>query len=142
MPGACRCDRSLSQGRPALHAPATCPSHGCIPSSPATVEACNGTRAGHGSGKVKHCEYKRPVSAVPQGTDNQDSGKRQQGQQNRDWKETLRAFDSTGKPSLYTEIRCVLQPSESPQSRFFMAAVFSADYDDALTLLIASWPWR
>jgi hypothetical protein len=53
------------------------------------VEACDGTRAGHGARKVKHCEHKRPVSAVPQGTDNQDSGKRQQGQQNRDWKETF-----------------------------------------------------
>ncbi|HEX6479363.1 MAG TPA: hypothetical protein VF043_11005 [Ktedonobacteraceae bacterium] len=29
----------------------------------------------------------------------------------------------------------MLQPSQSPQSRFFMAAVFSADYDDAFTLL-------
>ena len=47
-------------------------------------------------------------------------------------KKPYEAFDSTGKPSLYTEIRCVLQPS---QSRFFMAAVFSADYDDAFTLL-------
>ena len=50
-------------------------------------------------------------------------------------KKPYEAFDSTGKPSLYTEIRCVLQPSQSPQSRFFMAAVFSADYDDAFTLL-------
>jgi hypothetical protein len=53
------------------------------------VEACNSTRAGHGAGKVKHCEHKQPVSAVPQGTDNQDSGKGQPGQQNRDWKETF-----------------------------------------------------
>jgi hypothetical protein len=50
-------------------------------------------------------------------------------------KKPYEAFDSTGKPSLYTEIRCVLQPSQSPQSRFFMAAVFSADCDDAFTLL-------
>lgn len=32
-------------------------------------------------------------------------------------KKPYEAFDSTGKPSLYTEIRCVLQPSQSPQSR-------------------------
>ncbi|HEV2582629.1 MAG TPA: hypothetical protein VGT44_17355 [Ktedonobacteraceae bacterium] len=50
-------------------------------------------------------------------------------------KKPYEAFDSTGKPSPYTEIRCVLQPSQSPQSRFFMAAVFSTDYDDAFTLL-------
>lgn len=50
-------------------------------------------------------------------------------------KKPYEAFDSAGKPSPYTEIRCVLQPSQSPQSRFFMAVVFSADYDDAFTLL-------
>jgi hypothetical protein len=50
-------------------------------------------------------------------------------------KRRYEAFDNTGKPSPYTEIRCVLQPSQSPQSRFFMAAVFSADYDEAFTLL-------
>jgi hypothetical protein len=50
-------------------------------------------------------------------------------------KKPYEAFDSTGKPSPYSEIRCVLQPSQSPQSRFFLAAVFSADYDDAFTLL-------
>ena len=50
-------------------------------------------------------------------------------------KKPYEAFDSIGKPSPYTEIRCVLQPSQSPQSRFFLAAVFSADYDDALTLI-------
>ncbi len=50
-------------------------------------------------------------------------------------KKPYEAFDSTGKPSPYTEIRCVLQPSQSPQSRFFMGAVFSIDYNDAFTLL-------
>ena len=30
---------------------------------------------------------------------------------------------------------CTAQPSQSPQSRFFLAAVFSADFDEALTLL-------
>jgi hypothetical protein len=28
-----------------------------------------------------------------------------------------------------------MQPSQSPQSRFFMAVIFSADYDDAFTLI-------
>jgi hypothetical protein len=50
-------------------------------------------------------------------------------------KRRYEAFDSTGSPSPYTEIRCVLQPSQSPQSRFFMAVVFSSDDDDAFTLL-------
>ena len=50
-------------------------------------------------------------------------------------KKPYEAFDSTGKPSPYLEIRCTFQPSQSPQSRFFMAAVFSADYEDAFTLL-------
>jgi hypothetical protein len=50
-------------------------------------------------------------------------------------KKPYEAFDSTGKPSLYTEIRCVLQPSQSPQSRFFLAAIFSADYEDSFTLI-------
>ncbi len=118
MPGACRCDPSLSQVRPALHSPATCPSHGCIPSSPATVEACNGTRV----------QFRKEQTTRTAANDNKVS-KIGTG------KKPYEAFDSTGKPSLYTEIRCVLQPSQSPQSRFFMAAVFSADYDDAFTLL-------
>lgn len=50
-------------------------------------------------------------------------------------KRTYEAFDKTGRPSFYTEIRCIMQPSQSPQSRFFMAAVFSADYDDNFTLI-------
>ncbi|HEU5375750.1 MAG TPA: hypothetical protein VFV38_09945 [Ktedonobacteraceae bacterium] len=50
-------------------------------------------------------------------------------------KRAYEAFDKTGKPSPYTEIRCVTQPSQSPQSRFFMAAVFSNDFDDAFTLI-------
>jgi hypothetical protein len=41
----------------------------------------------------------------------------------------------TGKPWSYTEIRCVMQPSQSPQTRFFLAAVFSTDYDEAFTLI-------
>lgn len=38
-------------------------------------------------------------------------------------------------PCAYTEIRCVMQPSQSLQSRFFMAAIFSSDFDDAFTLV-------
>jgi hypothetical protein len=45
------------------------------------------------------------------------------------------AYDKSGKPCPYTEILCVSQPSQSPQSRFFLAAVFSADFNDAFTLL-------
>lgn len=33
------------------------------------------------------------------------------------------------------EIRCVTQPSQSPQSRFFMAAIFSSDYDNVFTMI-------
>jgi hypothetical protein len=29
----------------------------------------------------------------------------------------------------------MMQPSQSPQSRFFMAAIFSSDFDDAFTLV-------
>jgi hypothetical protein len=45
------------------------------------------------------------------------------------------AFDTAGKSVPYMEIRCVLQPSQSPQSRFLMATVFSADGDEAFTLI-------
>ena len=50
-------------------------------------------------------------------------------------KKPYEAYDKKGKPCPYTEILCVSQPSQSPQTRFFLAAVFSADYDDAFTLL-------
>jgi hypothetical protein len=50
-------------------------------------------------------------------------------------KRQYEAYDKKGKPCPYTEILCVSQPSQSPQSRFFLAAVFSADFDDAFTLL-------
>lgn len=33
------------------------------------------------------------------------------------------------------EIRCILQPSQAPQSRFLMATIFSADFDETLTLI-------
>ena len=50
-------------------------------------------------------------------------------------KRPYEAYDKRGKPCPYTEILCIAQPSQSPQSRFFLAAVFSADFDDAFTLL-------
>jgi hypothetical protein len=50
-------------------------------------------------------------------------------------KKPYEAYDKKGKPCSYTEILCVSQPSQSPQTRFFLAAVFSADYNDAFTLL-------
>jgi hypothetical protein len=50
-------------------------------------------------------------------------------------KRPYEAYDKNGKPCAYTEIRCVMQPSQSPQSRFFMAAIFSSDFDDAFTLI-------
>jgi hypothetical protein len=50
-------------------------------------------------------------------------------------KRPYEAYDKKGKACPYTEILCVSQPSQSPQSRFFLAAVFSADFDDAFTLL-------
>jgi hypothetical protein len=50
-------------------------------------------------------------------------------------KKPYEAFDTTGKLCPYTEFRCVSQPSQSPQSRFFLGAVFCADEDTALTLL-------
>ncbi|GAC1392942.1 MAG: hypothetical protein NVS4B11_24340 [Ktedonobacteraceae bacterium] len=42
-------------------------------------------------------------------------------------KKAYEAYDKKGKPCPYTEILCISQPSQSPQSRFFLAAVFSAD---------------
>ncbi len=50
-------------------------------------------------------------------------------------KKPYEAYDKSGKPCPYTEILCVSQPSQSPQTRFFLAAVFSADFDEAVTLL-------
>lgn len=50
-------------------------------------------------------------------------------------KKLYEAYDTSGKPCPYTEILCVSQPSQSPQARFFLAAVFSADFDEAITLL-------
>lgn len=50
-------------------------------------------------------------------------------------KRPYEAYDKKGRPCPYTEILCAAQPSQSPQSRFFLAAVFSSDYDDAFTML-------
>ena len=57
------------------------------------------------------------------------------GTQPRSEKKPYEAYDKSGKPCPYTEILCVSQPSQSPQARFFLAAVFSADFDEAITLL-------
>ena len=57
------------------------------------------------------------------------------GNQPKTGKKPYEAYDKKGKACPYTEILCVSQPSQSPQARFFLAAVFSADFDDAFTLL-------
>lgn len=49
-------------------------------------------------------------------------------------KRPYEAYDKKGKPCPYTEILCAAQLSQSLQSRFFLAAVFSSDYDNAFTL--------
>jgi hypothetical protein len=53
-------------------------------------------------------------------------------------KKPYEAYDKEGRACPYTEILCVSQASQSPQSRFFLAAVFSADYDEAFTLIYGS----
>lgn len=45
------------------------------------------------------------------------------------------AYDKQGKPSPYTEIHCIMQPSQSPQSRFLLSTIYSADVDEAFTLI-------
>ena len=50
-------------------------------------------------------------------------------------KKPYEAYDKKGRPSPYTEVLCISQPSQSPQSRFFLAAVFSADFEDSFTLI-------
>ena len=50
-------------------------------------------------------------------------------------KRPYEAYDASNKLFPYLEIRCILQPSQSPQSRFFMAAIFSADFDEIFTLI-------
>src|SRR4051794_331034 len=50
-------------------------------------------------------------------------------------KKPYEAFDKKGRPSPYLEIRCVLQPSQTPQARYLMDVVYSADFDDGFTLL-------
>ncbi len=50
-------------------------------------------------------------------------------------KREYEAYDKRGKSCPYTEIFCASQPSQSPQSRFLLSVVFSADFDDAFTLL-------
>lgn len=62
-------------------------------------------------------------------------GQRGAASQPKTGKKPYEAYDKSGKPCPYTEILCVSQPSQSPQARFFLAAVFSADFDEAITLL-------
>lgn len=50
-------------------------------------------------------------------------------------KRAYEAYDATGKLTPYLEIRCLTQPSQAPQTRFLMAVVFSADYDEAFSLI-------
>ncbi|MBA2391226.1 MAG: hypothetical protein H0V70_00595 [Ktedonobacteraceae bacterium] len=50
-------------------------------------------------------------------------------------KKPYEAFVTASKPVPYMEILCVIQPSQSPQSRFLMAAVFSADVDEVFMVI-------
>lgn len=50
-------------------------------------------------------------------------------------KRPYEAYDTISKTFPYMEIRCLLQPSQSVQSRFLMAVVFSADFDETFTLI-------
>jgi hypothetical protein len=55
--------------------------------------------------------------------------------QNRAAKKIYEAFDKKGRLSSYLEIRCVLKPSQAPQSRHLMDVVYSMDFDNGFTLL-------
>ena len=55
--------------------------------------------------------------------------------QSRAAKKIYEAFDKNGCPAPYLEIRCVLKPSQAPQSRHLMDVVYSADFDNDFTLL-------
>lgn len=68
--------------------------------------------------------FRREAVARPSSPAKESAGKR-----------IYEAFDTTGKPSPYTEIRCIMQPSQSLQGRFLTAVIFSADFDNAFTLL-------
>jgi hypothetical protein len=50
-------------------------------------------------------------------------------------KKPYEAYDKRGRPCPYTEILCASQPSQAPQSRFFLTSIFGAGYDDAFTLI-------
>ncbi len=71
-------------------------------------------------------KFRGDAAAKPQARVTGETGNR---------KKAYEPFDTSGKPCSYTEIRCILQPSQAPQSRFLMAVVFSADYDDAFSLI-------
>src|SRR5579885_2540211 len=64
---------------------------------------------------------KEPVTKTTSLTTGNSTGKR-----------PYAAYDTSGKLCPYMEFRCVTQSS---QSRFFMASVFSTDFDDGFTLL-------
>lgn len=55
--------------------------------------------------------------------------------QPRTGKKPYEAYDKSGKPCPYTEILSVSQPSHYQQARFLLDAIFSAGFDDAITLL-------
>jgi hypothetical protein len=55
--------------------------------------------------------------------------------QSKTGKKPYEAYDRQGRTCPYTEILCVSQAWQSPQFQFFLAAVFSAAYDDAFTLI-------
>ncbi len=55
--------------------------------------------------------------------------------QQTDSKRPYEAYDKQGKPSPFTEIRSLAQPSQAPQSRFLLSVIFSADAEEAFTLI-------
>ena len=89
----------------------------------------------HGAGKVNIVSMNDSLSQFRRGQATWTTANDNKASKTGTGKKPYEAFNSTGKPSPYTEIRCVLQPSQSPQARFFLAAVLSADFDDAFTLL-------
>ena len=72
-------------------------------------------------------EPKNPITAVVSTRDSQFTMGFQAGY--------LDFFQNYQGTEIKTEILCVSQPSQAPQSRFFLASVFSADYDDSFTLV-------
>ncbi len=50
-------------------------------------------------------------------------------------KKPYEAYDKQGKPSLFTEIRSLAQPSQAPQARFLLSVIFSEGTEEAFTLI-------